>query len=242
MKPALGRIGDRGWLVLIGGGEFSFEETDLADAAWLAKLDPEASIGFVPAASGSEDYANHFGVYLEEYFERRLETLPIYRARDARRGKNAQRLDGMGGVYLGGGVADHLVEALLETVCLEAMARCLDRDGTVVAIAAGAQALGHTFRGLFGGKMLPGLNWLKGGVVETNFDASESNVHRDRRLRRLVTQKGVRWGLGIPAGSAVLIAADGGYEVLGDAWWLGGPDEDLIPLSSDRPELAEFKV
>ena len=32
------RIDGSGWLVLIGGGEFSFEETEQADAAWLGKL------------------------------------------------------------------------------------------------------------------------------------------------------------------------------------------------------------
>lgn len=242
MTPTLSRIGDQGWLVLIGGGEFSFEETDLADAAWLAKLEPEAAIGFIPAAAGSEDYANHFGVYLDEYFGRRLETLPIYRGRDARRAKNAERIDGVAGIYVGGGVADRLTETLAESLCLEAMARCLERGGTVTAIAAGAQALGHTFRGLFGGKMLKGLNWLPGGVVEANFEPPGGNANFDRRLRRLMAQDGVSWGLGIPAGSAVLIGPGGDYQILGEAWWLGEPEGKLIPLSSDDPELAVFKV
>ena len=70
----------------MGGGEFSFEETELADASWLDKS-PEGTVGFLPAASGSTDYGNHFAVYLDEYFERRVETVPIYRARDARRGR-----------------------------------------------------------------------------------------------------------------------------------------------------------
>jgi len=242
VRPRLRRIGEQGHLVLIGGGEFSFEETELADAAWLAKIDAETKVGFVPAASGSEDYAKHFAVYLDEYFERQVETLPIYRGRDARRGKNAERIDSVGAVYLGGGVADQLVDALAGTPSLDALANCLERGGVVVAIAAAAQALGHTVRSLFGGKMIAGLDWLSGGVVETNFDPPGSKPHFDRRLRRLMAQSGVTWGLGIPAGSAVLLHPDGDYEVQGEAWWLGSPDGELVELLSPDPTLVEIKV
>lgn len=238
----LRRLGDAGWLALIGGGEFSFEETELADAAWLAKVDPESAVGFLPAASGSEDYASHFSVYLDEYFERRCQVLPIYRARDARRGKNAERVDGFGSVYVGGGVADHLVTALAGTPSLDALARVLERGGAVAAIAAGAQALGMRCRSLFGGKMLDGLGWLPGGVVETNFDPPGSKPNFDKRLRRLLGQSTVEWGLGIPAGSAVLIGPDGSYEVQGQAWYLGSADGELVELMSPDPLLAEIKV
>lgn len=248
MTPTLRRIGDSGWLVLIGGGEFSFEETELADAAWLAKLDPEATVGFLPAASGSEDYAKHFAVYLDEYFERRCETLPIYRARDARRGKNAQRVDAVAGVYVGGGVADHLVQALAATPSVDAMKGCLDRGGTVAAIAAGAQAMGMTCRSLFGAKAVDGLGWLPGGVVETNFDpppasgSPTAEASSQKRLRRAVAGKGVSWGLGIPAGSAVLLGPDGAVEVQGQAWWLGDADDDWVELMSPDPTLADIKI
>ena len=43
------RLDGDGWLALLGGGEFSFGETEEADAAWLAKA-PEGPIGFLPAA------------------------------------------------------------------------------------------------------------------------------------------------------------------------------------------------
>ena len=238
MKPTLRRIGDKGWLALIGGGEFSFEETEQADAAWLARVDPEGELGFLPAASGSEDYAAHFSVYLDEYFDRRCETLPVYRARDARRGRNAERIDALDGIYVGGGVADHLVEALASTPCADALVRCLDRGGTVAAIAAGAQALGHTVRSLFGGKLLPGLDWLDGGVVETNFDPPGSKPNADRRLRRLMAGDGASWGLGIPAGSAVILGPDGTVDVQGDAWWIGSADGELIHLPSTDPPRA----
>jgi hypothetical protein len=43
-----------GWLALLGGGEFTFGETEEVDRAWLERC-PAGPIGFVPAASGSID-------------------------------------------------------------------------------------------------------------------------------------------------------------------------------------------
>ena len=129
-----------GWLALIGGGEFSFGETLDADAAWVEKTPPGA-IGFVPAASGSIDYGGHFAAYLDAEFGRAVETIPIYRDRDARRGRNAERIAAAAAVYLGGGVTDHLLEALggpAGSPAAAALAARLAGGGVVVAIAAAA--------------------------------------------------------------------------------------------------------
>lgn len=221
------RVSGEGWLVLLGGGEFSFEETEAADAAWLGK--GEGDVGFLPAASGSEDYAAHFAVYLDEYFGRRVQTLPIYRARDARRGKNAERLDGVPNVYVGGGVADQLLDALADTPCAESLARKLANGGTVAAIAAGAQALGEAVRSLRGGKLLAGLGWLPEGVVETNFEGKEGGAS-DRRLRQLLGHPEARWGLAIAAGGAVLLGPAGEVEVVGTAYAVDGAQGELRRL------------
>jgi cyanophycinase len=213
-----------GWLALLGGGEFSFGETLDADRAWLEKAG-EGAVGFVPAASGSVEYGQHFATYLRETFARDAETLPVYRVRDARRGKHAERIAELAAVYLGGGVTDHLLEALLDTPVAEALLERLRQGGVVVAIAAAAQALGVAARSLFGGKTVPGLGWLPGGVVEPNFDPGH-----DRRLRQLMADPGVRWGLGIPAGSAVLLGPDGVTEVVGTAFLLEDADGDFRVL------------
>ncbi len=220
----ISRRAGNGWLVLIGGGDFSFGETEDADRAWIARSESEGRgpVGFVPAASGSTDYGNHFTVYLDEIFEREVETIPIYRARDARRGKNVSRLDAVADIYLGGGVCDHLLDALQGSPCLEAIERKLDVGGNVIAIAAAAQSLGAAVRSLFGGKIVEGLGWLPGGVLETNFDPGH-----DRRLRQLLGAPGIRWGLGLPAGSALLLGPAGEREVVGTLFTLEGPDADL---------------
>src|ERR1700743_2349682 len=109
--PLFERRPGRGWLALLGGGEFSFGETVDADRAWRPH-GGRAPVGLVPAASGSNDYPRHFAAYLRETFARESETLPIYRPRDARRGRNAERLREVAAVYLGGGGSDHLLEGL----------------------------------------------------------------------------------------------------------------------------------
>ncbi len=227
----LSRIPGAGWLALIGGGEFSFGETETADEAWLDKA-PPGPVGFVPAASGSTEYGGHFATYLEGASGRRVETIPIYRPRDARRGKNSARIGDKSAVYLGGGVTDHLLEALEGSPALEALAEKLSSGGVVVAIAAAAQALGQVARGLFsGGGPMPGLAWLPGGVVEPNFHPSH-----DRRLRQLLSHPEARWGLGLPAGSAVLLGPAGEVEIIGTVFALEGADGDLEPLQGSAAE------
>ncbi|MGH9381429.1 MAG: Type 1 glutamine amidotransferase-like domain-containing protein [Thermoanaerobaculia bacterium] len=221
----MGRVEGDGWLVLIGGGEFSFGETLEADRAWLAKS-PEGPIGFLPTASGSADYPRHFAAYLAEEHRRESELIPIYRERDARRGKNLERIAAVACVYIGGGVTDQLLDTLRDTPAGAALLDRLGSGGTVVAIGAAAQALGAMTRSLYGGGAIPGLGWLRHGGVETNFDPGH-----DRRLRQLLRQPAVRWGLGLPAGSALLLGPQGETEIVGMAFALDDPDGDLQVLT-----------
>ena len=222
---ALRRIPGDGWLCLLGGGEFSFGETLEADRAWLAKTAP-GTVGFVPAASGSNEYGHHFAEYLAEEHDREAETIPIYRVRDARRGKNLDRLRDAAAVYLGGGVPDHLLDAVMDTPAAEVLTDVVIREGgVVVAIAAAAQAVGQGVRSIFRGHVLPGFGWLPQGVVDPNFDPAH-----DRRLRELVGTLGIEWGLGIPAGGAVLLGPDEQTEVVGTAFLLEDEDGDLVPV------------
>jgi cyanophycinase-like exopeptidase len=229
-EALLKRLPGSGWLALLGGGEFSFGETLDADRGWLARTAPGA-IGFLPAASGSNDYPRHFGHYLASAFEREVVTLPIYRARDARRAKNVERISALAAIYLGGGVADHLLEALAGSVAAQALAQRLLAGGVVVAIAAAAQATGRVARSIQGGALIPGLGWLPDGVVEPNFDPGH-----DRRLRKMLEAPGVTWGVGIPTSSALLLGPGGALEVVGTVFHLAGADGDLEVVAGTSPQ------
>ncbi|HWM94101.1 MAG TPA: Type 1 glutamine amidotransferase-like domain-containing protein [Thermoanaerobaculia bacterium] len=223
------RIPGEGWLALLGGGEFSYGETFDVDEVWVAKTLP-GPIGFIPAASGSNDYAQHFSEYLSEELERELEVIPIYRSRDARRGRNSERIAAVPAVYLGGGVADHLLDALAGSPAAESLTRKIQTGGMVVAIAAAAQAAGCLARSIAPGQTIPGLGWLPEGVIEPNFDPGH-----DRRLRKLLDLPGVRWGLGIPAESAVLLGPGGAVEVVGNAFYLEGSNGEMEVLEGPPP-------
>ncbi len=211
----------RGWLALLGGGEFSFGETEEADQAWIERT-PPGPVGFIPAASGSNDYPRHFAEYLKEEFDREVVTIPIYRQRDGRRGRSSERIRDVAAVYIGGGVADHLMEAIRDTPAAEALARKLAEGGVVVAIAAAAQCAGKFARSIFKGDLVPGFGWLPDGVVEPNFDPGH-----DRRLRRMLAGAGVRYGFGIPAESAVLLGPEGAVETVGTVFRIEGAEGDV---------------
>ena len=215
-----------GWLVLIGGGEFSFGETLDADRSWLEKV-PPGPVGFVPAASGSTDYPRHFATYLKETFDREVELVPIYRARDGKRGRNAERLRDCAAVYLGGGVTDHLLDAVAGTPAHDAL-RAKVADGVVVAIAGAAQACGRAARSVFAGRFLDGLDLASGLGVEPNFDPGH-----DRRLRQMVGRPGVARGVGIPAGSALMLGAGGSFEAVGDVFALAAAEADVVPIREE---------
>ncbi|HKI01638.1 MAG TPA: Type 1 glutamine amidotransferase-like domain-containing protein [Thermoanaerobaculia bacterium] len=221
MPGEIQRIPGSGWLALLGGGEFSFGETEDADRAWIEKA-PAGPVGFIPAAAGSNDYPRHFAEYMKEAFDREVEIIPIYRSRDGRRGRNSERIRDVAAVYLGGGVTDHLLEAIQETPAAEALARKIAEGGIVVAIAAAAQCAGRLARSIFKGDLIPGFGWLPEGVVEPNFDPGH-----DRRLRKMLVGTGVRFGLGVPAGSAVLMGPDGVVELVGDVFRIEGAEGDI---------------
>lgn len=218
---AIQRLLGGGWLVLVGGGEFSFGETAEIDQAWL-QLAGEGTVGFLPTASGSADYFHHFAEYLDEKYDRTVELIPVYRGRDARRQKNAERIDECAAIYIGGGVPDDFLSTVSESPIQEALGRKLGSGGVVVAIAAAAQAMGQTARSLYGGASLPGMAWLPGGVVEPNFDPGH-----DRRLRRMMTEPGVTWGVGLPASSAILLGPDDQANLVGTSFLLEDPEGDF---------------
>jgi cyanophycinase-like exopeptidase len=135
----------------------------------------------------------------------------------------------MAAVYVGGGVQDHLLEAVAGTPVAEALLARLLGGGVVAAIAAAAQCAGRLTRSLTG-TVVPGLGWLPDGVVDANFDPEH-----DRRLRQMLRSPDVRWGVGIPAGAALLLGPQGAVEVVDTVYVLTAADGDYVVLEEEEP-------
>jgi cyanophycinase-like exopeptidase len=201
-------------LVLIGGGEFSFGETREIDELLVASM-PERNrnVAFLPTASGSAEYATHFGNYLRQ-IDPAIETtnVPVYRGRDARRGKNLNAILAAGLVYLGGGVTNNLLDTLPQSPAEMAMRDAASNGAVIAAIGAAASCFGTHARNMHGsGSALPALGWLADTVVDTGFDPAD-----DTMLRRLMSLPGTRLGLGIPAKTALAIDGDGNARIIGE--------------------------
>jgi cyanophycinase-like exopeptidase len=200
-------------LVLIGGGEFSFGATREVDEFLLRGMPADRrTVAFIPAASGSAEYAGHFGKYLQG-IDATVETVnvPIYRGRDSRREKNLTQLLSAGMIYLGGGVTNNLLAVLRESAADLAMREAAANGTVIAAIGAAASCFGIAARDMHGiAASLPGLGWIANTVVDTSFEPDN-----DANLRRLMSVPETLLGIGIPAGTALAICADGATEIVG---------------------------
>lgn len=199
-------------LLLIGGGEFSFGETREIDGWMLERRRKDAPVAFLPTASGSAEYATHFGSYLKTIDESAgTVNVPVYRGRDNRRQRNLDQLMAAGLIYVGGGVTTQLLSTLRESPAELAMRDAAGAGTPVAAMGAAAACFGTHARDARGVAGVPALGWLKDAVIETGFDPAS-----DTMLRRLMSYPDVRIGIGIPPRTALAVHADGSTEIVGD--------------------------
>lgn len=199
-------------LVLIGGGEFSFGETREIDELLVSRMPAgRKTVAFLPTASGSAEYAGHFGRYLRE-IDPALEVVnvPVYRGRDNRRPKNLNTILGAGLVYLGGGVTNNLLEVIRESAAEMAIRDAAANGAVIAAIGAAASCFGTHARDMRRVGAIPGLGWIDHTVIETTFDPQN-----DQALRRLMSLPDVELGLGIPAGTALVVDGAGEGTIVG---------------------------
>ncbi|HET7710566.1 MAG TPA: Type 1 glutamine amidotransferase-like domain-containing protein, partial [Thermoanaerobaculia bacterium] len=127
-------------LVLIGGGEFSFGETEEVDRFLISRLPAgNQRVAFLPTASGSNEYATHLGNHFRR-LNAEVETanVPIYRGRDVRRRRSLEQIERAGLIYIGGGVTNNLIGVLRETPAEEALRRAAANGAIIAAIGAAA--------------------------------------------------------------------------------------------------------
>jgi cyanophycinase-like exopeptidase len=201
-------------LVLIGGGEFSFGETREIDALLLSLMRPDPrTVAFLPTASGSAEYAGHFGAYLQGIDPSvNVVNVPIYRGRDNRRQKNLTTILSAGMIYLGGGVTNNLAPVLRESPAELAMRDAAASGVVIAAIGAAASCFGSSARDMRGNSSaIAALGWLANTVIDTGFDPQN-----DTTLRRLMSLPDVTLGIGIPPKTALVVHGDGSTEIAGE--------------------------
>lgn len=203
-----------GWLVLIGGGEFSFGETEEIDRFLLSRMPPgRRKVAFLPTASGSPDYGKHFADYLRNLDPSvEVRNVPVYRGRDARRGKNLSMIRESGMVYFGGGVTNRLLEAVRGEPVADALRDVLTAGGVVAGIGAAAECLGEITRSMMTlGAPLDGLGYLPGALV-----VSHHRGEWNPSFELLMRHDRVSFGIAIPERCALAIAPDGTGQIIGD--------------------------
>lgn len=200
-------------LVLIGGGEFSFGHTKEIDRYLISRMPAgKRTVAFLPTASGSPEYATHFGKYLRELDDSiEVINVPIYRGRDSRRPKNLATLTAAGMIYVGGGVTNNFLDTMHESAADLAMRDAAANGAVIAAIGAAASCFGVYARDMRGGSAIPAMGWIANTAIETGFEPQN-----DIMLRRLMSAPGVELGIGIPAQTAISVAADGTTEILGE--------------------------
>jgi len=191
-----------GVLALIGGGEFSFGETREIDELLLARLPQGARIAFLPTASGSSEYASHFGRYIQTIRpDVSVVLVPVYRGRDARREKNLVTIRESQMVYVGGGVTNSILHVLRGSPVVEMIRLVLAGGGIVACIGAGAAAMGAVSRSMTTvGAPLEGLSIVGRTLIEPLF-----TPENDTRLRQIMSDERVDVGVGIPMGTALIL-------------------------------------
>lgn len=202
-----------GWTVLIGGGDFSLGETKDIDRFLLSKLPAgRRTIGFIPAASGSNDYPHHFAEYISKLDSSvEVKSIPVFRTRDARRSKNLESIRACGMVYVGGGVPNLLLAAIHESPAVDAFRDVLSGGGVVAAIGASASCFGMYAPDIRrAGATLPALNWIRGAAIIGAFEPDD-----DEPLRSAMAIPGVTLGIGIPRSTALAFAPDGSAIIVG---------------------------
>jgi cyanophycinase-like exopeptidase len=200
-------------LLLIGGGEFSFGETRELDQMLLSRMPSDRrTVAFLPTASGSAEYATHFGNYLRSLDPTvDVVNVPIYRGRDSRRQKSLNTILAAGAVYLGGGVASTLLGTVRASAAEIALREAAASGAVIAAIGASAAAFGIAALDARGNSSVEGFGWLEGAAIETGFDPQN-----DVGLRRLMSLPDVELGLGLPTRTGLWIAADGSTEIVGE--------------------------
>ncbi|MEP6573009.1 MAG: cyanophycinase [Gemmatimonadota bacterium] len=226
-KPA--STAGRGHLFIVGGGEQSAELVTRFVA--LAGGRGHARIAVVPMAS--EDAAGTGKEKADELEELGADVFVLNLNRAEAEGDSAAKLLGSAtGIWFTGGDQIRLTRILLDTPVLRAMHLRYERGAVVGGTSAGAAIMPDSMltgnqqppgdsSGYYGDEypllargvieIVRGLGFLHGAIVDQHFIKRE----RHNRLLSVVLERPTLLGVGIDEGTALDVAPDGRWHVLG---------------------------
>ena len=222
--------GQQGSLLIVGGGsqppELVQRFVDLAGGAGAARIAVIPLASGAPKESGDEKVAQ----FVDEYGVEAFVFMPLRAEAEA---GMPSALDGVTGVWFGGGDQARITEVLAGTRLLEQIRMLYQRGAVIGGTSAGAAIMsdsmltGNQFDadtvGYFGDEfpviasrrieVVPGLGFLPGTVVDQHFLARE----RHNRLISAVLERPSLVGVGIDESTAIEVQPTGRWKVLGES-------------------------
>jgi cyanophycinase len=225
--PALAQPGPLGHLVIIGGGERPGEIgrrfIALAEAAFSGRILVLPMASAEPAASGAAQ--------VKEFQELGAKSAGyrILTREEALKPETAALLDGVGGVYFTGGDQARVTQALGGTPFQARLLEAYRAGAAIGGSSAGAAIMsqvmitgdevrkpeeGREFSTLEAGNVItvPGLGFISAAVIDQHFATRK----RHNRLISVLAEHPGLVGIGIDEGTAVVVAPDETFEVIGD--------------------------
>lgn len=216
-----------GPIYLVGGGELARGETEAVDRPLVAEAGARPVATFIGAGSGSRAQAVAFAAYFRRLGARPLDAA-LYRRQDAADPDVLDRIQRADLIYLGGGSAQRLLDALEGTPALDALRQAHATGVHLAAIDEAAFAVGTVVRPddeWPSGR--PGLGLVPGWVVMPRFDEPQ----RRRQLRELLAGHPQLRGLGVRPKSAAILR-NGRIEAVAGTVEVYGPGDGLRMVRS----------
>lgn len=223
-----------GPIYLVGGGELARGETEAVDRSLVVQAGVRPVATFIGAGSGSRAQAVAFAAYFRRLGARPLDAA-LYRRQDAADPDVLDRIQRADLIYLGGGSAQRLLDALEGTLALATLRQAHQAGVHLAAVDEAALAVGALVRPddeWPSGR--PGLGLVAGWVVMPRFDEPE----RRRQLRDLLARHPELRGLGVRPKSAAILR-DGRLEAMAGTVEVVGPGEELRMVRSGEAVALE---
>jgi hypothetical protein len=195
----------RGLIALAGGGDWNAEDNVSITANLLSHTLSQGPIAYIWAASNIEQADHHMDL-LRDLGARTGYLVDVLTEEDD---VLFHQLSEAGVILLGEGpFGDRLHEALVG-VAMQAIEEAYRRGASLYAIGPGAAMWGaYAVREA---NLVEGFNWLAGSIILPGYSPDDAD-----RLRAWVHQYPDSYGLGLGAGSALMLGPNGELDVWGN--------------------------